>query len=89
MTFSFGDMLLDEDERLIPVASRFYLQISVLENLLLLHKTLMSILAKNCKFHSLVSECFKTLCDALSDAEGKEKSEEVLLFESIAVYYEL
>ncbi|CAM8996759.1 unnamed protein product [Rhodiola kirilowii] len=70
---AFANLLLDGEESVVSQAARFYLEILFLENSLPLHKTLISVLAKNRNFHSLVSECFRSLCDMYSGAEGKEK----------------
>ncbi|XP_010516074.1 PREDICTED: thyroid adenoma-associated protein homolog isoform X2 [Camelina sativa] len=68
---SFGEVLAKTNENeggereavFVREAIRFYLEVLFMENSLPLHKTLVSALAKTSKFHSVISSCFKELCD--------------------------
>ncbi|KAI8533921.1 hypothetical protein RHMOL_Rhmol10G0048200 [Rhododendron molle] len=57
----------------VSVAARFYLEILFLENSFPLHRTLVSALAKNRNFLSLIRDCFRTLCDEYGGDKGKGK----------------
>ncbi|XP_010507456.1 PREDICTED: uncharacterized protein LOC104784082 [Camelina sativa] len=74
---SFGEVLAKTNENeggereavFVREAIRFYLEILFMENSLPLHKTLVSALAKTSKFHSVISLCFKELCDEYGGLE--------------------
>ncbi|KAK9272640.1 hypothetical protein L1049_003016 [Liquidambar formosana] len=70
---AFNELLATGDEGLVSAAARFYLEILFLEDSLPLHRTLVSILAKNRNFQSVVSGCFRTLCDEYGGVGGKGK----------------
>ncbi|ESQ32617.1 hypothetical protein EUTSA_v10003503mg [Eutrema salsugineum] len=77
---SFGEILAktheNEGEReavFVREAIRFYLEVLFMENSLPLHKTLVSALAKTRKFHSVISSCFRELCDGYGDLEDGGK----------------
>uniref|UniRef100_A0A1J3K759 Thyroid adenoma-associated protein-like protein n=1 Tax=Noccaea caerulescens TaxID=107243 RepID=A0A1J3K759_NOCCA len=78
---SFGDVLSktheneSEREEAVSVreAIRFYLEILFMENSLPLHRTLVSALAKIRKFHSVISSCFRELCDEYGGLEDGGK----------------
>ncbi|KAA8530354.1 hypothetical protein F0562_005063 [Nyssa sinensis] len=69
----FGDLLVSGEEGLVSEAVRFYLEIIFLENSLPLHKTLVSALAKNRNFQSVIRNCFRLLCDEYGGLKGKGK----------------
>ncbi|EFH54281.1 hypothetical protein ARALYDRAFT_324042 [Arabidopsis lyrata subsp. lyrata] len=74
---SFGEVLAKTHENeggereavFVREAIRFYLEVLFMENSLPLHKTLVSALAKTSKFHSVISSCFKELCDEYGGLE--------------------
>ncbi|KAL6960752.1 hypothetical protein U1Q18_038515 [Sarracenia purpurea var. burkii] len=70
---AFGDLLVNSEEGLVSGASRFYLEILFLENSLPLHRTLVSVLAKNRNYQSLIRNCFRVLCDEYGGSNGKGK----------------
>lgn len=77
---SFGEVLAktheNEGEReavFVREAIRFYLEVLFMENSLPLHRTLVSALAKNRKFHSVISSCFRELCDEYGGLEDGGK----------------
>lgn len=76
---SFGELLSTTSEEvgletcLASKASWFYLELLFLENSLPLHRTLVSALAKTRKFHSVIGECFRVLCDQYGRFREKGK----------------
>uniref|UniRef100_A0A7N0UB55 tRNA (32-2'-O)-methyltransferase regulator THADA-like TPR repeats region domain-containing protein n=1 Tax=Kalanchoe fedtschenkoi TaxID=63787 RepID=A0A7N0UB55_KALFE len=70
---AFADLLLNGEESAVSPAARFYLEILFLENSQPLHRTLISVLAKNRNYQTVVSGCFRSLCDEYSGAEGRGK----------------
>ncbi|XP_057980177.1 uncharacterized protein LOC131165981 isoform X2 [Malania oleifera] len=68
---AFGDLLGNGEEGLVSMAARFYLEILFLENSLPLHRTLVSVLAKNRNFQSLIGGCFRSLCKEYGGGKGK------------------
>lgn len=71
---SFGALLsTSDDESLIFVAARYYLEILFLDNSLPLHRTLASALAKSRNFGSLIGQCFRALCEEYGGLDGKDK----------------
>ncbi|KAA8530356.1 hypothetical protein F0562_005065 [Nyssa sinensis] len=70
---AFGDLLVNGEEGFVSEAVRFYLEIIFLENSLPLHKTLVSVLAKNRNFQSVIRNCFRLLCDEYGGLKGKGK----------------
>ncbi|XP_059670321.1 uncharacterized protein LOC132315900 [Cornus florida] len=70
---AFADLLVNGEEGFVSEAARFYLEILFLENSLPLHKTLVSVLAKNRNFQSLIGDCFRLLCDEYGGVNGKGK----------------
>ncbi|MCD7465293.1 hypothetical protein HAX54_000991 [Datura stramonium] len=62
---AFADLLSNDnaDESSISTASRFYLEILLLENSQPLHRTLLSVLVKCKNFHTLIQNCFRELCE--------------------------
>ncbi|CAN8266012.1 unnamed protein product [Cochlearia groenlandica] len=77
---SFGEVLAKTEENdgereavSVREAVRFYLEVLFMENSLPLHKTLVSALAKTRKFHSVISSCFRELCDEYGGLEDGGK----------------
>ncbi|KAL5582318.1 hypothetical protein UlMin_014760 [Ulmus minor] len=68
---AFCEVLVHGDEALVSEAAKLFLEILFLENSLPLHKTLVSGLAKARTFHSLISECFRVLCNEYGGGKGK------------------
>ncbi|KAL8137371.1 hypothetical protein V2J09_003372 [Rumex salicifolius] len=61
---SFAALLsTSDDESLISVAARYYLELLFLDNSLPLHRTFASALAKSRNFGSLIGRCFRALCE--------------------------
>ncbi|KAL3341390.1 hypothetical protein AABB24_025775 [Solanum stoloniferum] len=62
---SFSELLsnVKAAEESISTASRFYLEILLLENSQPLHRTLLSVLVKCNNFHTLFQNCFRQLCE--------------------------
>ncbi|KAJ8530626.1 hypothetical protein K7X08_023507 [Anisodus acutangulus] len=62
---SFAELLSNpnSDESSISTASRFYLEILLLENSQPLHRTLLSVLVKCNNFRSVIQNCFRQLCE--------------------------
>lgn len=62
---AFSELLsnANADESSISTASRFYLEILLLENSQPLHRTLLSVLVKCNYFHTLIQNCFRELCE--------------------------
>ncbi|XP_077212902.1 thyroid adenoma-associated-like protein [Tasmannia lanceolata] len=67
---TFANLLGSRDMIVVSAASRFYLEILFIENSLPLHRTLISVLAKNCSFQSVLTTCFRTLCEEYSVSGG-------------------
>ncbi|CAH8388771.1 unnamed protein product [Eruca vesicaria subsp. sativa] len=77
---SFGEVISkthEEESEKEPVfireAVKFYLEILFMENSQPLHRTLVSALAKTRKFHSVISSCFRELCDEYGGLEDGGK----------------
>ncbi|OVA09031.1 protein of unknown function DUF2428 [Macleaya cordata] len=70
---AFSELLVNGEEDVISVAARFYLEILLFENSLPLHRTLVSILAKCRNFHSVIANCFRSLCAEYSILGRKGK----------------
>ncbi|XP_057521635.1 uncharacterized protein LOC130801775 [Amaranthus tricolor] len=72
---SFNDILLNavDEDNLVSIASRLYLEILFLENSQPLHRTLLSVLSKNRAFWGLIGGCFKELCEEYGGLCGKGK----------------
>ncbi|CAH2045000.1 unnamed protein product [Thlaspi arvense] len=77
---SFGEVISktheNEGEReaaFVREAIRIYLEVLFMENSLPLHRTLVSALAKIRKFHSVISSCFRELCDEYGGLEDGGK----------------
>lgn len=62
---AFAELLSNAiaDESSISTASRFYLEILLLENSQPLHRTLLSVLVKCKNFHNLIQNYFRELCE--------------------------
>ncbi|CAN4093737.1 unnamed protein product [Withania somnifera] len=65
LSSDFAELLsnANADMSSISTASRFYLEILLLENSQPLHRTLLSVLVKCKNFHSLIQNCFRELCE--------------------------
>ncbi|GAB2287895.1 hypothetical protein Dimus_022250 [Dionaea muscipula] len=70
---SFAELLSSGDEGLVSAFVRFYLEIFFLENSQPLHKTLASVLAKNCNNRGVIVECFRSLCEEYGGFGAKGK----------------
>lgn len=71
---AFSDLLTTSDEEnLVSIAARFYLEILFLENSLPLHRTLVAVLAKTKNFQTLIGNCFRELCEEYGSENGKGK----------------
>ncbi|KAL5981120.1 hypothetical protein ACLOJK_029040 [Asimina triloba] len=72
---AFGILLgnANASEVVFHKAARLYLEILFLENSLPLHRTLISVLAKNSCFRAVIGSCFKSLCSeyGVSGRKGK------------------
>ncbi|PHT50177.1 hypothetical protein CQW23_09924 [Capsicum baccatum] len=65
LALSYAELLsiANADESSISTASRFYLEILLLENSQPLHRTLLSVLVKCKNYHTLIQNCFRELCE--------------------------
>ncbi|XP_047314742.1 thyroid adenoma-associated protein homolog [Impatiens glandulifera] len=70
---SFLLLLNGQELLLVSEASRFYLEILFFENSNPLHRTLVSVLAKNSKFSNTVGDCFRLLFEEYGGVNGKGK----------------
>ncbi|KAL4568457.1 hypothetical protein LXL04_024070 [Taraxacum kok-saghyz] len=70
IAFAFTELLKNSNEVVVSQASRFYLEILFLENSVPLHRTLVSVLAKTRDFQSVISDCFRSLCEEYADVNG-------------------
>ncbi|KAF8378434.1 hypothetical protein HHK36_029773 [Tetracentron sinense] len=70
---AFGELLSNGGDAVVSKAVRFYLEIFFFENSLPLHRTLISIFAKNRNFQSVIGSCFRSLCDEYRVVGGKGK----------------
>lgn len=72
---SFARLLSNpgENETIIYLASKCYLEVFFLENSLPLHRTLVSVLAKAKKYQVLIRDGFRELCEEYGNGNGKGK----------------
>ncbi|KAK6913243.1 THADA/TRM732, DUF2428 [Dillenia turbinata] len=71
---AFSELLSSNcEETLVLNASKLYLEVLFLENSLPLHRTLVSVLAKNRNFHNIIAGCFRKLCEEYGGGKVKGK----------------
>ncbi|KAG7985401.1 hypothetical protein I3843_03G024200 [Carya illinoinensis] len=63
-----------DDDALVSVAARFYLEVLFFENSLQLHRTLVSSLAKTRHHQALIGTCLRALCEEHGGRNGKRFS---------------
>ncbi|KAM0055498.1 hypothetical protein Hdeb2414_s0006g00206891 [Helianthus debilis subsp. tardiflorus] len=69
---AFTELVKTSNETVIAHASRFYLEILFFENSVPLHRTLVSVLAKTSGFQSVISDCFRSICEEYADLSLNE-----------------